>query len=71
MLIGLSVWFYPSYRRSPIMNMVTRAHQQAEDMAVSYSCSSGKNKSLLMNKDLRQNLVTWVAEFDGTKTKYA
>lgn len=56
------------YRRSPIMNMVVRQSAAGSEVwAVSYSCLTGKAKSLLMcSKDSGKSWVR-VIEFDGTK----
>ena len=58
------------YRRSPIMNMTSRETATGTEVwAVSYSCLSAKDKSLLMyTKDSGK---TWlrVLEFDGTKNE--
>ncbi len=55
------------YRRSPIMNMVARQSAFGDEIwAVSYSCLSGKAKSLLMcTNDSGKNWAR-VIEFDGT-----
>lgn len=58
------------YRRSPVMNMITRQSSSGNEIwAVSYSCLSGKAKSLLMcTKDSGQSWAK-VIEFDGTKNE--
>lgn len=58
------------YRRSPVMNMITRRSASGEEVwASSYSCLSTKAKSLLMCT--RDSGKTWarVIEFDGTKNE--
>ncbi len=55
------------YRRSPVMNMIARQSTAGNEIwAVSYSCLSGKAKSLLMCT--HDSGKTWVRiiEFDGT-----
>ena len=56
------------YRRSPVMNMVVRqAADGPEVWAVSYSCLTGKAKSLLMCSKDSGKSWSRVIEFDGTK----
>lgn len=58
------------YRRSPIMNMTSRETATGTEVwAMSYSCLSSKDKSLLMYT--RDSGKTWVRvlEFDGTKNE--
>ena len=58
------------YRRSPIMNMVSRQTTTGTEIwAMSYSCLSTKDKSLLMYT--RDSGKTWVRvlEFDGTRNE--
>ena len=58
------------YRRSPIMNMVSRQTATGTEIwAISYSCLSTNDKSLLMYT--RDSGKTWlrVLEFDGTKNE--
>jgi hypothetical protein len=58
------------YRRSPIMNMVSRQTATGTEIwAISYSCLSANDKSLLMYT--RDSGKTWlrVLEFDGTRNE--
>lgn len=58
------------YRRSPIMNMITRQTATGTEVwAVSYSCLLGKAKSLLMYTADSGKTWSRVIEFDGTKNE--
>ncbi|GAB3896827.1 hypothetical protein GCM10028803_14630 [Larkinella knui] len=58
------------YRRSPVMNMVTR-HSPAgtEIWAASYSCLSDNARSLIMCTKDAEKTWTRVLDFDGTKNE--
>ncbi|GAB3805205.1 hypothetical protein GCM10028819_38050 [Spirosoma humi] len=56
------------YRRSPIMNMITRKAKAGNEIwATSYSCLSGEAKSLLMCTNDSGKSWVRVIEFDGAK----
>lgn len=58
------------YRRSPVMNMVTRKSSSGNEVwACSYSCLSAEARSLLMYSKDGGNSWTRVIEFDGTRNK--
>lgn len=54
------------YRRSPVMNMVSRQRKSGTEIwAVSYSCLSGNTRSLLMYSPDSGRSWTRVIDFDG------
>ena len=56
------------YRRSPVMNMVTRKDVKGGQIwAVTYSCLSSKNRCLLMYSNDQGRTWTKVIEYDGTR----
>ena len=58
------------YRRSPVMNMITRKSASGDELwAVSYSCLSSEAKSLLMYSRDSGKSWTRVIEFDGTQNE--
>ena len=58
------------YRRSPVMNMVSRqAASGTEIWAASYSCLSDNARSLLMCTKDSEKTWTRVLDFDGTKNE--
>ncbi|MCX6215451.1 exo-alpha-sialidase [Spirosoma sp.] len=58
------------YRRSPVMNMITRKSASGNEVwASSYSCLSAQARSLLMYSKDGGKSWTRVIEFDGTRHK--
>ncbi|GAB3926363.1 hypothetical protein GCM10028804_29870 [Larkinella terrae] len=58
------------YRRSPVMNMVTRqSFSGTEIWAASYSCLSENARSLIMCTKDNEKTWTRVLDFDGTKNE--
>ncbi|WP_461106348.1 exo-alpha-sialidase [Spirosoma koreense] len=58
------------YRRSPIMNMVSRLTPTGKEIwAVTYSCLSSKNRCLLMYSRDQGKSWSKVIDFDGTRSE--